>query len=244
MFLQLENWASSRVKHYEINKFPLKSKMPNHPRGINVIRKFSVVLCLFAAGAVDAQQTIYKNIIHLRDGDQREWNSFPEKETDSQLVVHFNAQTLNESSIGITQFDVNHTWSVLLNDKQLGILVTDEQKMVTYFTVPAGLLKSAENKLVIRPEDRTLGTPDDINISRITLHLHPLNSALGDGHVNIEIKDELGKSIPSRLTIINDDGALQQVLANVGDTLAVRTGVIYSGTGNCSFSLPAGNYKV
>jgi hypothetical protein len=200
---------------------------------------FHLLYVLIPSICVAQKQVITSAEVHLRDGLQREWNSFPLHAKDSQLVKHF--KTLNVSgayTLSLTQTDVNHSWSVLLNGKVLGKLVLDEKKMDSYYAVPQGTLNDNDNVLVIHSETVNSAQPDDILVANISLLQKPLEQLLNESSLNIH------SGIPSRLTILNDNNSLQPVNAINGDTLATRCGVIYSGTGNFSFTLPAGKYKV
>jgi hypothetical protein len=200
---------------------------------------FHLLIVLIPSICAAQKQVITSNEVHLRDGFQREWTSFPLHAKDSQLVKHF--KTLNVSGVqtlSLTQTDVNHSWNVLLNGKVLGSLATDEKKMVSYYPVPEGLLNVNDNVLIIRSESMNSTQPDDILVTNILLLNKPAEQLLNESSLNIH------SGIPSRLTILNNNNSLQPVNAITGDTLATRCGVLYSGTGDFSFSLPAGKYKV
>jgi hypothetical protein len=201
------------------------------------------MLCLLAYFPAKAQQVIDTAVVHLRNGNKKEWSLSPEK-ADSQLVVHFNAQTSKTAVIAITHTDVTQAWNVLLNDTLIGKLAHDENKLVTYLTCTPGAFKPGQNSIVVRAENAKVETPDDIIISDITIYNKSYDSLLHSAYVNIMVKDDSGRSLPSRLTIVNQNKALQPVAVIPGDTLAVRAGVIYSGTGNYSFSLPEGKYMI
>lgn len=186
-----------------------------------------------------SQQVLLKAPVNLRHGSLREWVTFPEKGVDSMLSLSFDAHDPGSSVLSLDQFDVTHDWTVTLNNKPLGNLVVDEQRMTSLFDIPANLLKSKNNKLVIVPPKRHETQPDDITIANVMLHKSI--SYLKPVQVTVKSEDRL---VPSRLTILNDRNALQPVKTDNGDTLAVRTGIIYSLTGVFTFSLPAGNYKI
>ena len=187
-----------------------------------------------------AQKTVLCNeTIHLRDGLRQEWSTFPVTAKDSVLEIRFNTKEYRKNAvISLIQTDVNHPWLVELNGKKLGTLVIDENRMTTYLQVPKAVLKEKDNKLIIHPEKGGQAQADDILISKITLHNSAFNELLAESSLNIYV------GLPSRLTILNEDGALQPVKAVAGDTLAIRSGVIYSATGNYSFSVPQGNYRI
>lgn len=181
---------------------------------------------------------------YVRNGETREWSSFPAVVKDSQLVVHFDAKNaLGAGTLSLTQYDVNQTWKVAINNKHLGNLEIDEKKMITYFEYPDGLLKSGDNVLTIVPEP-VRGRSDDITIGNLSINAKQVGKLNPDVSVVIQVADDQQTLIPSRLTVVDVHGALQPVATKGGDSLAVRRGVIYSSTGVFSFSIPAGRYKV
>jgi hypothetical protein len=186
-------------------------------------------------------QPIPSGSFHLRDGLRREWSSFPLHAKDSQLVIHFDSDNISgEKTISLVQSDVNHTWNIQLNGSTLGSLIVDENKQTSYFAVPTAILREKANILIIRSTQPNAVMPDDILLSNITLHDKPVDSLLSESSLNIHIDD----GIPCRLTILNESNSFQPIKASPGDSLAIRSGVIYSGTGNFSFSLPVGRYKI
>lgn len=190
---------------------------------------------------VGQPQVLSQEFVHLRDGVQREWSSFPLHAKDSQLIIHFKTTNVSHyQTLSLTQADVNHTWEVSLNGNPLGNLQSDEKYMRSYFSIPTGSLSRNDNTLIIRPGPGSgnASQPDDILIGNISLVDKATQDLLSESSLNIH------SGIPSRLTILNDADALQPVKAIPADTLAIRCGVIYSGTGNFTFSLPAGRYKI
>jgi hypothetical protein len=58
------------------------------------------------------------------------------------------------------------------------------------------------------------------------------------------VSDPDGRPIPARVTIVDRRGYLPPLLADPGQRLAVRPGVVYTGDGRARVSLPAGRYTV
>src|SRR5688500_11279413 len=112
------------------------------------------LLLLVAPCLVIAQKKVIVNkTIHLRDGMRQEWSTFPVNAKDSILTFIFNADAFKANAvISLIQTDVSHPWTVELNGTRLGNLVIDENRMITYFQVPAGVLVENANTLIIRPE--------------------------------------------------------------------------------------------
>lgn len=178
---------------------------------------------------------------HLRIGPQREWSEFPEQAEGPSLTLRFNAEAnAGEQTLRLRQQDVKQTWKVLLNGKELAKLASDENDQVIYLAVPAGTLKSGENTLVIEQVGKVA---DDIRVGEIVLDDRPVEKVLNEATVEVTVTDGTG-ALPCRITILNDKGALATVGAKSGDSLAVRPGVVYTGTGKAKFGVPAGMYTI
>ena len=192
-----------------------------------------------------AELVLVERLHHLRIDGPREWSEFAETPSADHLEVKFDARP-NESpqTLRIRQQDVKQTWRVLLNGKQLGRLRVDENDTVIYFAVPPATLVDGENVLRIEQEARRQ-TPDDVRVGEIVLDSRTMNEVLAEATVEVEVRDaKTGQTIPSRLTVLNDDGALQTPAAESNDHLAVRPGIVYTSTGRAKFGLPAGDYTI
>ena len=192
-----------------------------------------------------AELVLVERLHHLRIDGPREWSEFAETPSADHLEVKFEARP-NESpqTLRIRQQDVKQTWRVLLNGKQLGRLRVDENDTVIYFAVPPATLVDGENVLRIEQEARRQ-TPDDVRVGEIVLDSRTMNEVLAEATVEVEVRDaKTGQTIPSRLTVLNDDGALQTPAAESNDHLAVRPGIVYTSTGRAKFGLPAGDYTI
>src|SRR5262245_58525681 len=205
-----------------------------------------IALSLLGSGQATAKSTsLDARLHHLRAGHQREWSDFPAKAEGSNLSLSFRSER-NESewSLRLRQQDVKQTWRVLLNHKELGRLLTDENDTIVYFPVPAGALLRGENRLVIEP---TAQTPDDIRVGEITLDDRPVADVLSEASVKITVledRDAKRSAVPCRITVLNEQGALVTLGARSGEGLAVRPGVLYSRDGKAKFGLPAGDYRI
>jgi hypothetical protein len=201
------------------------------------------MLCLFpTAFSVSAgERVLDARLHHLRLGEPREWAEFPEKAEGPSLTVRFQAEpNAAEQTLRLRQQDVKQTWKVLLNSKDIGRLPPDENDQVIYFALPAGALVAGENALRIEQVGKT---PDDVRVGEISIDSRPLKEVLSEATVEAEVT-EAGRAVPCRITILNDRGALMTVGAVSGGPLAVRPGVVYTGTGRAKFGLPAGKYTI
>ncbi len=185
-------------------------------------------------------------IHHLRMEAPREWSEFPETPDAAAWDVHFKSETNPEEwAIGLRQQDVKRNWSVLLNGKELGKLLIDENDMRIYFPVPKGALKAGENHLRIEQPSERATPPDDIRVGEIELIPRPVSSFLNEASLQLIVKDQdTGLPLPARITIVSMNGTLQMTGATSNDHLAVRPGLVYTATGHAKIGLPKGRYKI
>jgi hypothetical protein len=200
---------------------------------------------IVSAAAADSR-VIDPALHHLRFGPNREWADFPQSAEGPSRSVRFKSdRNAAEWSLRLRHQDVRQTWRLLLNGKELGRLRPDENDMVVYFPVPAGAVVAGDNTLMIVQDGKTA---DDVRIGEIILDNRPVSQALSEATVEVSVADadSPGKAtlLPSRITILNAQGALMSVGAISGDHLAVRPGVIYTGNGRARFGLPAGDYTI
>ena len=63
--------------------------------------------------------------------------------------------------------------------------------------------------------------------------------------MEIEVVDaDTQQHLPARLTIVDEDGALQSTGAASNHHLAVRPGIVFTSTGRARIGLPAGKYTI
>jgi hypothetical protein len=196
---------------------------------------------LSTAPAFAAPVVIEPKLHHLRAGTVREWADFPAEAEASSLTVKFAAKAnAAEATLRLRQQDVKQTWKVLLNGKELGRLVQDENDTEIVLPVSAGRLADGENTLVIEAAGKTA---DDIRVGEITLDERPVKEALNESTVEIVVRE--GKTpVPCRITVLNARGALASTGTASTERLAVRPGVIYTADGTARFGLPAGEYTI
>lgn len=213
---------------------------------LQLLKKFNIfglLLLIIPAGAAFSQSLVLESHMnHLRTGNHPEWNSFTEPH-ENELKISFDYTNIEgDKTLSLEQEDVKQNWLFRLNGKELGKLVTDENAMIVYWALPPGILKNGKNTLSVVPADTIA---DDILAGNIVLFDRPLKEVLSQGKVEITVTDGQTKSLlPSRITIVNKDGALQPVGADPDLGLAIRAGCIYTGTGKVSFGLPAGDYTI
>ncbi|QDS96117.1 hypothetical protein FF011L_49240 [Roseimaritima multifibrata] len=207
----------------------------------NVLKAAGMVAAIIVV-CMPKSQGIASELHHLRSGDEGEWDSFPENAPQRKLIQSFNAAP-NDSdrSLRLRQQDVKEGWEVVLNDNRLGRLTRDENDMVVYFSVDAGVLK-AKNTIVVQPIGNHKAS-DDIRVGEITLLDLPRSGALSQSGLRIQLLDD-GKPSPGRITILDEDGAMVSIGTGSSDHLAIRPGTVYTSTGDANIELPAGTYEL
>jgi hypothetical protein len=206
------------------------------------MRYLLVAAPLFFAASVACakEQVLDAKLHHLRVTKEREWTDFPEQAEAPSLVLRFPAKAnAAEQSLRLRQQDVKQTWKIILNGQERGRLQPCEDDMVIYLPLPAGALTDGENTLRIEQVGRAA---DDIRVGEIALDDRPARTVLSEGRVKVVVT-EAGRPVPSRLTVLNAQGALATVGAKSGNGVAVRPGVLYTGDGKATFGLPAGKYQ-
>jgi hypothetical protein len=199
-----------------------------------------------APSAKSNERNLDARMHHLRVTKDREWSDCPEQPEGPSLSVRFQAEpNASEWTLRLRQQDVRQAWKVMLNGKELGRLILDENDTVIYLPIPAGRLIAGENALLIEQISKT---PDDIRVGEIALDDRPMQSVLSEATVEIDVQDignpDKPTPTPCRLTIVNSQGALAAVGTVSNEHLAVRPGVIYTGNGKARFGLPAGDYTI
>src|SRR5262245_26878863 len=210
-----------------------------------VIIGLASLILLFAEDALAQSRVIEPRMVHLRSGEAREWSGFPEEAEAAHLEVRFAAEkNAGEWTLRLRQQDVKQAWRVTLNGQPLGSLVTDENDQLLYLPIAAGRLIDGENVLRIESPARGAAS-DDIRVGQMSIDKRPVSEVLREATVEGRVIDsDKQVSLPARITIVNEDGALQPVGAASDGRLAVRSGVVYTADGHTQFGLPAGKYTI
>ncbi|QDV25210.1 CehA/McbA family metallohydrolase [Aureliella helgolandensis] len=207
---------------------------------------FAVALVVVSCSSAHSEQLLVEGLRHLRIEGPREWTEFPNAPDDHSINVQFES-SVNEREVTLVvqQQDVKQRWNVAINGKQLGRLRVNENDMLVYFPVPANLLRASENALQIEQATQRNAVTDDVRIGNIRLLDRKLEDVLSEATCELTVVEaSSGSPLPSRITVLNSDGALQSVGASSGENLAIRPGTIYSSNGSASFGLPAGSYTI
>jgi len=207
-----------------------------------------ISFCGSAHADENAAVMIKADMIHLRATDEREWSSFPKVAQAKALKLQFDSRSNRTSwTLTIRQQDVKFAWEVQLNGKKLGKLSNSENDLRIDFELPPDAVKEGENTLTIEQTGRSAS--DDIRVGEI--ELHPMSPSELRSQATLEIhvteKDVIKKrnaSLPSRVTVVDETGALVPVGVISGDGIAVREGVVYTATGFATIPVAPGEYKI
>ncbi|MCC9599539.1 CehA/McbA family metallohydrolase [Stieleria sp. JC731] len=195
-----------------------------------------------------AQETSSLQVIdsdrhHRRTGSQQEWLRFPVDCEGDRLAVEFDGEA-NETvqTLLIRQSDVRQVWKVLLNGTEIGRLQQDENDLCSIFKVDKGRLVDGKNLLSIEGQGEQT---DDVLIGPVRLSKSSPEIYQTEASVNVVVRDAAQKeAVPCRLTIVDQDNCLVPVHVDNGHGIAVRTGVVYTGSGQAKVDLPAGRYRL
>lgn len=195
------------------------------------------------AAAQGAERLLDAKMHHLRSGAEREWSEFPAEAEAAELRLAFEAAANSgPSSLRLRHRDVKQTWRLLLNDREIGRLPTDENPMATVWDLPTGALRTGENTLVVKSSG---GASDDILLGDVRLVDRARDAVLREATLRVQVEDaDTGQRIPVRITIVDQQGSLASVGAESSARLAVRPGVVYTADGQAEFGLPAGKYTI
>jgi hypothetical protein len=197
----------------------------------------------FSLHASAQQQVIDRTMHHIRNAGSREWSEFPADVNETSLSIEFISKgNAAEQTLLLRQYDVKQTWKILVNGEDVATLPSDEKDMITYFSLPAGILLDGKNTLDIKTNSTEA---DDIRIGNLIIDNRPVQQVLSEAEIEIIIIDKKKNQLtPGRITILNADRLLQTVTSPTEGMLAIRPGYVYTGNGKATFQLPAGSYTI
>ena len=211
--------------------------------------RINILLCIFMAGflmpeLLSAQvQILDRDVHHIRSTAEREWSFYPEVANRDRLILDFNSEAnASPVTLKLRQNDVKQRWAITLNDVPLGNLHANESLITAYFTIPENTLRNGINRLMIQQVNTT---PDDIQLGDVSIINRPADEILYEGRLSLQVFDQdTGDLTPARITIVNQQKSLQTVGASSNSYMAVRPGVVYTGSGLAEFGLPEGIYTI
>ena len=200
-------------------------------------------ISIIALSFIFASTLQAERLLHLRLGE-REWDTFPTQSESDSLDHTFNVDEDNmPRSFSFEQIDVKQQWTLAINSKTIGKLPRDENRMVVFFDIPEGVLKSGNNKLTLVQTGRK--TPDDIYFGYLRFYNVSKQEHLSQREISIQVTDQATKQgTPCRLTILNSRGTLAGTGNESTNTTAVREGVIYTSTGKVTLKVAPGKYTI
>jgi hypothetical protein len=206
------------------------------------MRRFVLVGIVLGALGARAGEVLDGAMHHLRFGAAREWAEFAQNAEGDSLVAKFAAKAnAAEWAIRLRHRELRQPWEVRINGKSVARLPLDENEMVTYWAVPAGVLKEGENELRVVCPSGAKDSSDDVMVGEVELFERPCAEVLSEASLDVEVTEE-GKGVPCRVTIVDERGALVGLGTASNEKMAVRPGVVYSADGRISVRLPAGKY--
>lgn len=189
-----------------------------------------------------ARITLLDEMKHLRSGTSREWNDFPEEPDQRSLSLEFPSDTNpGAMTLGLRVVDVKEGWEIRLNQNRLAQIDSDENDRELVWEIPPNTLLSGTNQLEILP---TSDQSDDIRVGQIWLEPGAPAQVLGGVPVSLRTTDANGNSQPCRYTILDQRGVLVPFAVEPAPHLAVRSGVLYSSTGQAELELRPGTYQI
>lgn len=209
------------------------------PRGGLALGLVAAAATLIVPAVCATEIVVSPRMHHLRHGSTREWDEFAEQPEAAHLDLVF---TLPESprpwTLGWRQRDVKQAWQVLIDEQLVAALVRDENDQRARVELSAAAARPGQHRLRIAAGG---SASDDILLGDIRLTDAPLEGGADSAQVSIETTDLAnGGPLPCRLTVVDQNGSLVPLSAASGQTLAVRTGVIYTRDGRARFDLAAG----
>lgn len=207
-------------------------------------RKIFLSIVLFSASIPVFSQfvTIDSSVFHLRNRENPEWAEFRNSKATQKLRVPFHVKRKSVHTISLVQYDVKQNWNIFINQKKIGSLVTDGNRMRIYYKLLPEQLVAGENILSIEPASEIV---DDIEISEISIAEQLPDEFLRETSIAVSIVDRASKlAIPARITIVDQRNILQSIGTTNSNSLAVRPGFIYTGDGEATVFLPAGTYTI
>jgi hypothetical protein len=180
--------------------------------------------------------------VHLGTPGSPEWDWFEnDPARPGRLDLPFRATpNRSEATLLVRQDDVKEEWLVEVNGQRVGKLFLMEADLTHAIALPAGVLRDGDNVLsIIPPREK-----DDVILREIAIDARPLAEALHEATLEVTVEEPDHGALAARITIVDEQGALAPVIAAPGELLAVRPGVVYTGSGRARIGVRAGRYTV
>lgn len=203
--------------------------------------RLCLLLVLCTARLPSAETVLEARRLHLGRPGAYEWEEFKDRPVDGErFSIQFKAKANpGEQTLRLRQSNVKLTWTIRLNGERLGTLTPSETPQECLLALPPGRLREGDNELVVEPPP---GLLDDIELGPVILDDRPVQDFLSGAEVQVSVTDATGTPLPCRLTLTRPDGTLQPLRATPANAVAVRAGVVYTGDGRATLSVPPGDY--
>ena len=199
-------------------------------------------LLALALGAEGRERTLDPEMHHLGDTPTPEWPEADPEPRPGPYVLRFEARFhASEHVLVLAQRNVDDTWWVRVNGREVATLERHDQLRDVLYTLPPGTLVDGENELRIVPSTTT----DDITVGRVRLVEATLREHLGLSSVLVRVVDrDAGTPLPARLTFTDGAGNLEHLFFAESPHTAVREGVLYVGEREAHLELSRGEHVV
>ena len=187
-------------------------------------------------------QVIDARYHHLGDSIVTTWKEANSQPEGIRLDLPFEAKAqTRETILSIKHRDIDGKWDLVLNGKTVAQLKRESALRKFYYSIPPNLLRDGTNLLSIISRSPT----DDISVGDIQYFDQPLAKVLRLGRIHVTVRDAQNKELlPTRLTVLGSGKKLVDIFEATQASLAVRSGLVYTATGEAEFSVPAGSYTV
>ncbi len=216
------------------------------------MKTLSAVGCLLLASLCSAQEpasgdlnVISTRIWHLGNDPTPEWKEAPVDPEGFMVSVPFEARAFSgEGILFLKQRDVNNSWLLALNGKPITALKKCGDEMGEFrYVIPADTIVDGENTLTLVGQTPT----DDILFGDIRYSKKSIREYFDLRQFALHVSRNVAgvqESIPARITIVDSEGELAEMFYASFDHVALRQGILYTGTGHATAELPVGDYVV
>lgn len=200
----------------------------------------------FAQGADNPEmRTISERIWHLGNDPTPEWTEAPAEPEGAIVEVSFEGRAFEgEGILFLQQRDVNNTWVLQINGKPLGNLKKGGDPLTEFhFAIPEGVIVDGENKLSLVG----LNPADDILFGNVRYMEKSIRQHFNLRPFSVRVAHKVDgalQDMPARITIVNRAGEPAEMFYAQAEHVALRPGVLYTGTGHAKAELPVGDYLV
>ena len=209
-------------------------------RTLLAVPLLTVLLPALLAAQEDAL-LIDPGLHHLGDSVVETWTEVPAEPEGTRLDLTFGSRpNAGEWVLEVRHRDVDNPWSIELNGQTIAQLKVGKEDEVHRYRVPAGVVRSGDNRLSFVPSKTT----DDIVIGAVRLHRQSLRTLLKLQRIEVRVAGTSGTPLPARVTLADASGRRAEHYEPGRLLTAVRDGICYTADGMAAFQVPPGRYTV